>query len=556
MTRAPHIHLGFECQTGSTVELPLHHLIVTGLTQSSGKTTTLEALLTRSGLRAIVFATKRGERDFPTATEVRPFFRERIDWQYVQSLLEATMNERMKFERSWIIKVSHGAKTLEEVHANVQSEKKTARGLSQSVYTTLDAYLNLVLPEIRRANLSSKLQLFDGLNLMPLGHLKPEVQALVIQSVIDEIYRTYRNTIVVIPEAWKFLPQGKGNPVKYSAEKLIREGAVLGNYVFLDSQDCAGVSKTILKSVDVWLLGRQREANEIKRMIDQIPVRPKPKPEMIAQLELGQFVACFGSEVKKVYVQPSWMKWGDAQSIATGQLPMNRVLEKVKKPELSKFQQCGNVGPWGTCEREPGHPGNHYCSYITESIEEEEDMGRIEELEKQNAELSQQLRDLQHELIEERMKQKKPHRIPEIPNVIGSIHSPANLDAGGVNPVFASEEVFDAVIARLKKRPEILRVAFAEQRIEIDYQPVTITVEGDTFKGRVARLIRSGFFDEPRTNGEVTAILNKTGKPVHASNVSRDMKYFVETEFLQWADSSHYQSTVSARNRVTMKAGD
>ena len=174
-------------------------------------------------------------------------------------------------------------------------------------------------------------------------------------------------------------------------------------------------------------------------------------------------------------------------------------------------------------------------------------MGRIEELEKQNADLSQQLRDLQHELIEERMKQKKPR------STMGDILPPPPMSIRGPG---GADDIVDAVLDRVKTLPEVLRVRFAEQRIEIDHQPVTITVEGDTFKGRVARLIRSGFFDEPRTNGEVTAILNKTGKPVHASNVSRDMKYFVETEFLQWADSTHYQSTASARNRVTMKAGD
>jgi len=109
MSRAPlkkmklkTIHLGYEISSGEPVEIPLRHLAVTGQTQDSGKTTTLEALISRSELKAIAFVTKRGERSFQTTrTSLPPYFRERADWQFVSSILEATFREKMKFERSW-----------------------------------------------------------------------------------------------------------------------------------------------------------------------------------------------------------------------------------------------------------------------------------------------------------------------------------------------------------------------------------------------------------------------------------------------------------------------
>jgi hypothetical protein len=55
------ISLGFEVATGAPVAIPLKHLAITGQTQEAGKTTALEALITRSGLRALTFVTKRGE---------------------------------------------------------------------------------------------------------------------------------------------------------------------------------------------------------------------------------------------------------------------------------------------------------------------------------------------------------------------------------------------------------------------------------------------------------------------------------------------------------------
>src|SRR5207244_2772979 len=58
------IPLGFEVGPGTPVAIPLKHLAITGQTQEAGKTTALEALITRSKLRALTFVTKRGEGAF------------------------------------------------------------------------------------------------------------------------------------------------------------------------------------------------------------------------------------------------------------------------------------------------------------------------------------------------------------------------------------------------------------------------------------------------------------------------------------------------------------
>ena len=100
------ILLGFEVPTGNPVFIKPSHLIATGITQLSGKTTTEEALIKRSGKTAIVFKTKVGETGFTEGTVITPYFRERSDWQYVSSLLEATLKEKLKFERSWIIQLA------------------------------------------------------------------------------------------------------------------------------------------------------------------------------------------------------------------------------------------------------------------------------------------------------------------------------------------------------------------------------------------------------------------------------------------------------------------
>lgn len=133
--KAKDVHLGYEVRTGKPVTIPIRHLAVTGQTQEAGKTTTLEALITRSKLRAVTFITKRGEGSFRNARSIEPYFREQADWQFVASILEASRQEKLKFERAWIIRASKGAKTLADVQTNVRKalENPKIRGMSADV---------------------------------------------------------------------------------------------------------------------------------------------------------------------------------------------------------------------------------------------------------------------------------------------------------------------------------------------------------------------------------------------------------------------------------------
>ena len=169
------ILLGFEVGTGIEVHMNLHHTVITGMTQLSGKTTTLEAIISRANRRAIAFKTKRGESGFKNFREIPPFFNERADWQYVSSLLEAVLREKMKFERPWIMKATKGTRTLGEVLENVQSLRaETKKQLSENVYTALEEYLKIVVPQIERFRFAKTLSLIDSINVMDLTEMSVE----------------------------------------------------------------------------------------------------------------------------------------------------------------------------------------------------------------------------------------------------------------------------------------------------------------------------------------------------------------------------------------------
>ena len=213
------IKLGYEIGTGNPVQIKPSHLIVTGVTQLSGKTTTLESLIQRSGLRAIVFRTKIGEKSFLKGTIIPPYFKDRSDWQFIQGLVEATIKEKLRsFERAKIIQICKqtGGKSLLEFKKKVDERllEPKLNAFEKDILTNLQAYLEIVLPKLQSISFSNELELVEGINIIDLERFSRdnEVQSLIIRSVADEVLNNFKGVVLVLPEAWKFLPQGRAIP--------------------------------------------------------------------------------------------------------------------------------------------------------------------------------------------------------------------------------------------------------------------------------------------------------------------------------------------------------
>jgi len=218
------------------------------------------------------------------------------------------------------------------VQINAEYALLKAKGIAARVYIALTEYLRMVVPEIERIPYSGKLELSRGLNVMDLTDFQFSVQGLVVASVLDEIRKVEQNTIGVIPEAWKFAPKQRGSPVSRVAEQYIREGAALKNFLWIDSQDIAGVAGVLLRQVTVWIFGVQRDRGEIERTLDLIPANiAKPHKQDIATLGKGQFIVAWGKEMYRVYVQPAWMQSAHAEAIARGEESVDTAREIVKE---------------------------------------------------------------------------------------------------------------------------------------------------------------------------------------------------------------------------------
>lgn len=325
------ILLGFSIPKGNPVRLPLHHLAIFGMTQLSGKTTALEALISRSELRAIAFKTKRGETGFHSYNEVQPHYRPRSDWQFVEGLVNVALQEKVKYEagmRSAIMKACQGTRDLKEVQKKAEVLSKSSRtDFMRSVFERLVAYLDIVIPELEKWIFSETVVLSDGINVMDITGMRVETQQIVIASTIEYVYSTLSDVVVIIPEAWEMLPELRLTPVKLVAEQFIRKGASIRNYLWIDSQDIAGVSKVPLRQCDNWLMGRMKEAHEVERIIKQL-LGFKISKEEIQTLPLGSFFVVVGDEVIKTYVLPNGVPESEGRKVATGKLTPEYIHDK------------------------------------------------------------------------------------------------------------------------------------------------------------------------------------------------------------------------------------
>jgi hypothetical protein len=516
--RTQQVHIGYEVGTGKVVSVPLAHIFVTGQTQVSGKTTTLQAIVARSGCRALAFVTKRGE-DLD-GRHIQPYLpregEQEIHWRYVETIMASALGQKgLKYERLQIIAAAKNARSLEDVRRNVERlYEKHKKDKVGGIYELLGAYLDLVLPEMRSLKAVGTLDLKPGLNVMRLEDATPELQALVIGAAIQRINEHDQGVLTVFPEAWQFAPRDRNTAAKFQAEKMARMGAGIGNYLLCDSQDIAGVSPVVRQASTVWIIGAQREANELRRTLDVIKSSgiKAPKTSEVGTLQLGQFFACFGSNAIKTYVQPAWMGDDDAIAIATA----GGIAAAELKTGASIF-----VPPAPIIEQ-PQLPADEPAP-----IESEDDVSNIET----NARLDQ--------LIEIMSRQTSA--------------SPPPAATNGAAAFVDEDAMYQRFKARLLKEPQVLRVLSAQPELQISVEKNTVEMDGTSLIGRAARLIHRGWLDEVQTNAAIVAELGRTGGKTIAPRVSEAMARLKGMGFVT-NEANGWKAVAGMKRSITQKS--
>lgn len=561
------IQVGYEIRTGKRVSIPLGHTIILGQTQKSGKTTTLEAMALRGGVKAVAFITKRGERSFRLSHTIPPYYSETSEtqpyWKFVISIIESAQDVKLGFrEKGWIMELCSASsvsvstenaagkrkrdthswkepKTLRDVLANAELALKHSKGISKMICRQLVEYLKIAVPEIEKAKLSNTIELKAGINVMDISKLSMNVQALIIRSVVEWVYLRCKNTVVIIPEAWKFLPEYHTTPVSAPVQELIRQGAGIGNFVWIDLQDLRGIQKMLLRSIQVWLFGVQREKNEVENTLRSMPTpEVKPTAQEMMQLKIGEFLVAYDTELYRCYVQPAGMEDVHAQAIARGDekpeswIQIARSLDADKesagKAKVDHGRDTADenaVGDVGVDRTHPEKATEDSAPFSGADRARGVDAGEEEEMWKETHETF--VKEVHQPLVEahDALAKRVLHLEERIRASVDAGETVLEVDARPADLTDAHrdsavamlssngnyEAVYRYIVGRAAKDPTLLSLIVNRPELQVKVEKRMINSSDDSTQGRIAVLIYEKFFESGKDAGDVTREFKRRG---------------------------------------------
>lgn len=328
------IHIGFS--KGQSIDIPLLHTIVAAQTRY-GKSTTIRAMMQYVPEDyKIVCLDVKDPRDFEgVGVEVPIYIENKTDPLMLKQLLEQESHLWLRKEFPELIDLCKEGDTFEKVYERVNKRmEEKVHPVVKDRLKVLQLLLKSLVESMAMIELSDTLELPGKKNVMNLSKAPSEIKQLAVYSTVKWILTKLRNVVLVIDELPDFAPQGYRTPSKSIIGEAIRKGGAKGIWLWLSGQTMTGVDKGVLKQAMVWILGHQREINEAKRTLDQIPFKTGLKVEDIMTLPVGSFVVCTDEGAYITYVQPEGLDTEPARRVSLGQLSVNDVSELLRGKEV------------------------------------------------------------------------------------------------------------------------------------------------------------------------------------------------------------------------------
>lgn len=315
------IKLGYETNTGTEIDIPIFHTVVTGITRH-GKSETMNALAQRAhdqGYTILIFDVKNPRDYGGFGQDIPIYLEEHTDPTTLKRLLENQSGMGLSFQFSELIKMYEPGDTYHDMLERMtEAMDEDVHPVEEDKLRVLVHLLQNLTEELDRVEISDALELQPNeINVMDLHAVDDSIQQLAIAGSVKQVLDEHQDVIIILDEAHNFIPQRKQPPARESLVKAIREGAANNNWLWISDQTITGVDKDPLKQVGVWILGKQREKNEAKRVLDQIPGSTSYGSDDVMTLDTGHFIVALDDAQPLVYVQPVWMDDLTAEQIAT-----------------------------------------------------------------------------------------------------------------------------------------------------------------------------------------------------------------------------------------------
>lgn len=336
----------YSVPSGEPVSLEPFHYAIVGQTQYSGKTTLIKRLASWAadqGFRVLIFDTKETEVDYAGfGREVPVCLRETTDSFVLIGLLESMFKRRLTPYYATLSRISEGAEGFEDIIVRAKEmEARTRSSWLRDACRVLYDLLERLQAETSKVESVPRLRLYKGLNRMVINEFSLEAQQIIVKNAFEDALREYkRDLIIVLDEAFKFLPQGYSSAATKSVMQVITQGAKTGLYTWVSTQFLAVTDKDPLKACAIKFLGTQDHATEVKHTLDLIPeVRGRFSKDDIMRLRLGHWILVRKRppDVRVVYAVPLGVPSSVGRKVAVGEITPEFVRDSyLKKVEVEE----------------------------------------------------------------------------------------------------------------------------------------------------------------------------------------------------------------------------
>lgn len=476
------------------VEIEENHIFICGKTRA-GKSKLMEALIDRSNMRFLIIDAKK-KRDYQSFdADIPLYIEELMDPLSVKNLIESTKGMSMSGQFAELGRLVEFSNNWEELieNAKEKQEQNKIHPVVKDRLKVIELLLIDLVSEMNMHDFVDSVELPQKINVMNISMLSAGLQQVVVSSTINYIHEHEENIVIVIDEASRFVPQSSSSACLNDIVRLIKEGAASKRWLWLSDQTITGVNKDVLKQMEIWILGKQRELNEAKRTVNQIPFSKSMgiRAEDIQTLRVGQFLVVGELWSKKVYAQPLWIDEDLAKQVALGEVDVKTVRDLEHKKTQDSEEEM-----WKEKYEELQSKLKAERKQCNAEIEElEQKLEDLKTREDKTSELRQEIADLKEKLNKKNM---NLETFAEFKKLIQKVFMPELPD-------------FESLKQEIEI-PEGIQVNTEQPQLTVvkTLKPITVT-EGDLI-GKIAILYAKGKLGTDWvSSGTVDELLNQHG---------------------------------------------
>ena len=531
----------FTVPSGEPVEVEPFHYAIVGQTQFSGKTTLIKRLskwAVDQGFKVLIFDTKETAADYTGfGREIPVCLRETTDSFVLIGLLESLFKRRLTRYYATLSRITEGAEGFDDTIENAKElEQKTRSSWLKDACRVLYDLLERLKNETAKVETVSHLKLYPGLNRMVINDFSLEAQQLIVKNAYEDFLRIYkRDSIGVLDEAFKFIPQGYNSPATQSIMHVMTQGGKTRLFTWISTQFLAVTDKGPLKACPFKFLGTQDHTTEVRHTLDLIPeVRARFVSDDIMRLKLGHWILVRKRppDVRVVYALPYGVPSHVGGKVAVGELKPEQVRDHYLKPTKKEDEDLVYKEKWKEEQRKRIKAENELL-VAEKKLETFETFKKsVEQLEKEKADLEKEL-----------------ETYNKLREVLGEILLPIKAE---------TMKKLDAILASPVGEPSQIGLQATTTIVDVPPAIKQPTISQETIRGKVLTLIKIGFLDNWQGLGDVhKELIEKFGWTLSKASLQRELNRMVD-DFLLGAkrDSGRKQRVYHVAANVKFKEAE